>query len=223
MLINLGIPYDSVDALVVGSDGHGGGGLLEPRDVHGAGDPGGWFRPSRIPSFRRAGCRRPAGVSILRRGAILSDAPTFDWSLLARLVAQNGYAQCHDDDDRAHGLHQHHRRRLQWHRAGLRAGLTRKNVLDADELPEVNPLFEKIASREGFYSPGLVRRIAQPAAPTTIRMCRPSTSASRRRTTSPANGISACRRLFSSGPITPSLRQSISPTPPDRKTSRTPT
>ncbi|NMB74142.1 MAG: vitamin B12-dependent ribonucleotide reductase [Myxococcales bacterium] len=35
-----------------------------------------------------------------------------------------------------------------------------RNVLDKTELPEVNPLFEKIAREEGFYSEGLMRQIA---------------------------------------------------------------
>src|SRR4030042_1272895 len=39
---------------------------------------------------------------------------------------------------------------------------TRKNILDAgDELIEVNPLFKKIAVREGFYSENLMKKIAQ--------------------------------------------------------------
>ncbi|MCL5411165.1 MAG: vitamin B12-dependent ribonucleotide reductase [Patescibacteria group bacterium] len=38
---------------------------------------------------------------------------------------------------------------------------TRANVLDNDKLVEVNPLFEKVASQEGFYSDELMARIAQ--------------------------------------------------------------
>jgi ribonucleoside-diphosphate reductase alpha chain len=37
----------------------------------------------------------------------------------------------------------------------------RRNVLDADELPVVNPLFERVAKEQGFYSPELMRRVAQ--------------------------------------------------------------
>ncbi len=39
---------------------------------------------------------------------------------------------------------------------------TRKNILDAgDELIEVNPLFKEVATREGFYSENLMRKIAK--------------------------------------------------------------
>ncbi len=37
----------------------------------------------------------------------------------------------------------------------------RRNVLDADELPVVNPLFERVAKERGFYSPELMRRVAR--------------------------------------------------------------
>lgn len=36
-----------------------------------------------------------------------------------------------------------------------------RNVMDNDELPEVNPLFEEIAKREGFYSVELMKKIAE--------------------------------------------------------------
>lgn len=36
-----------------------------------------------------------------------------------------------------------------------------RNVMDNDELPEVNPLFEEVAKARGFYSPGLMRKIAE--------------------------------------------------------------
>jgi ribonucleoside-diphosphate reductase alpha chain len=37
----------------------------------------------------------------------------------------------------------------------------RRNVLDADELPVVKPFFERVARERGFYSPELMRRVAQ--------------------------------------------------------------
>lgn len=36
-----------------------------------------------------------------------------------------------------------------------------RNVMDNDELPEVNPLFEETAKREGFYSVELMKKIAE--------------------------------------------------------------
>lgn len=36
-----------------------------------------------------------------------------------------------------------------------------RNVMDNDELPQVDPYFEEIAKKRGFYSPKLMRRIAQ--------------------------------------------------------------
>lgn len=36
-----------------------------------------------------------------------------------------------------------------------------RNVMDNDALPEVNPVFERIAKEQGFYSPELMRRVAK--------------------------------------------------------------
>lgn len=36
-----------------------------------------------------------------------------------------------------------------------------RNVMDNDELPEVNPIFEEVARSRGFYSTGLMREIAE--------------------------------------------------------------
>jgi ribonucleoside-diphosphate reductase alpha chain len=36
-----------------------------------------------------------------------------------------------------------------------------RNVMDNDELPEVNPIFEEVAKSRGFYSTGLMREIAE--------------------------------------------------------------
>ncbi|MBQ3108951.1 MAG: vitamin B12-dependent ribonucleotide reductase, partial [Clostridia bacterium] len=36
-----------------------------------------------------------------------------------------------------------------------------RNVMDNDELPQVDPYFEEVAKREGFYSTALMRRIAK--------------------------------------------------------------
>ena len=36
-----------------------------------------------------------------------------------------------------------------------------RNVMDDDELPQVDPYFEEVAKREGFYSDALMRRIAK--------------------------------------------------------------
>jgi len=36
-----------------------------------------------------------------------------------------------------------------------------RNVMDDDELPQVDPYFEEVARKEGFYSPELMRRIAK--------------------------------------------------------------
>ena len=162
MLIELGIPYDS-------EDGWSWAARSWRRSPTGATRVRGTGAPARLVS-------RPFKDSILSQGrlpqtgrrldiaarpAMLSDAPTFDWSLLARQVAQHGSRNATTTTIAPTGSISII--------AGVSSGIepvfalayTRKNVLDADELPEVNPLFEKIASREGFYSPGLVRRIAQ--------------------------------------------------------------
>ncbi|NLN49706.1 MAG: TSCPD domain-containing protein [Clostridiales bacterium] len=44
-----------------------------------------------------------------------------------------------------------------------------RNVMDNDELPEVNPLFEKIAKEKGFYSIELMRRIAESGSISNIK------------------------------------------------------
>ncbi len=44
-----------------------------------------------------------------------------------------------------------------------------RNVMDNDELPEVNPLFEKVAKEKGFYSLDLMRRIAESGSVSSIK------------------------------------------------------
>jgi ribonucleoside-diphosphate reductase alpha chain len=161
LLIRLGIPYDSEDALAVGSK------IMEAiaywsreRSTELAQERGSFpaFKDSILSQGRLPiGSRR---VEIHAQPPILADAPTFDWPALARSVATNGARNATTTTIAPTGSISII--------AGVSSGIepifalayTRKNVLDADELPEVNPLFEEVAHREGFYSPALVRRIA---------------------------------------------------------------
>lgn len=162
MLIQLGVPYDSETGLAAGSK------VMEAiaywsreRSMELAQERGGF--PAFRESLLAAGDLPVQAVhSDTSEGPrLLADAPAFDWPALADAVARNGMRNATTTTIAPTGSISII--------AGVSSGIeplfalayTRKNVLDADELPEVNPLFDRIARREGFYSDELVRRIAE--------------------------------------------------------------
>lgn len=162
MLIKLGIPYDSEEATAVGAK------VMEAiaywsheKSMELAMSRGSFpaFKESVLSQGRlpfRGAEGQPATMPL-----VLSDAPAFDWDTLRRDIARHGVRNATTTTIAPTGSISII--------AGVSSGIeplfalayTRKNVLDADELPEMNALFEEIARQEGFYSPALVRRVAE--------------------------------------------------------------
>ena len=92
---------------------------------------------------------------------VLSDAPAFDWPALSQVIARHGVRNATTTTIAPTGSISIIANVSSGIEPIFALAYTRKNILDEDELPEVNPLFEAIAHREGFYSQELVRRIAE--------------------------------------------------------------
>ncbi len=131
MLIQLEIPYDSKEALKLADK------LMKfiNEKGHHASEELAKVRGA-FPAFKGSIFDRPGVNYKLHNATITTIAPTGTISIIAG--ASSGieplFAICY----------------------------TRKNILDVgDELIEVNPLFKKVALREGFYSEDLMKKIAQ--------------------------------------------------------------
>ena len=127
LLIRLGIPYDSDQALELGAE------LMRfIRDC--ARQASAELAAQRGPFPRFAGSifDKP-GANPLRNATLTTVAPTGTLSIIAGCSSgiEPLFAVCYV-----------------------------RNVMDDDHLVEVNPYFEEIAKREGFYSPELMRKIA---------------------------------------------------------------
>jgi len=128
MLISLGLPYASEDALRKGEEimafirREARAASADLAEVRGA-----------FPNFRGSIYDRPQARP-LRNATTTTVAPTGTISIIAG---------CSSGIEPLYGV------------------CFVRNVLDRTELPEVNPLFEKIAREEGFYSDALMRQIAQ--------------------------------------------------------------
>ncbi|MCR4432865.1 MAG: vitamin B12-dependent ribonucleotide reductase [Caldiserica bacterium] len=127
MLIKLGIPYDSEEALKLAEevmgfiDQEGKEASRELAEKRGA-----------FPNFEKSIYNRP-GVPSLRNATVTTIAPTGTLSIIAGCSS---------------GIEP------------LFAIIYERNVLDKTRLLEVNPSFEKIARKLGFYSDELLERIA---------------------------------------------------------------
>ncbi len=128
MLIKLGIPYDSEDAIKVAEDvmrfindkaTEASVALAEERGV--------------FPAFEGSVYDVPGGLRV-RNATITTIAPTGTLSIIAGCSS---------------GIEP------------LFALSYVRNILDGDELVEVNPHFEEVAKREGFYSKDLMRDLAR--------------------------------------------------------------
>jgi ribonucleoside-diphosphate reductase alpha chain len=161
MLVRLGVPYDSDEALAVGEK------IMEAIAY--------WSHAMSAELARERGSFPAFKDSLLARGRlpfnaqpsrlataplVLADAPAFDWPALSHAIAERGIRNATTTTIAPTGTISIIASVSSGIEPVFALAYTRKNVLDADELPEVNPLFEKAARREGFYSPALVRRIA---------------------------------------------------------------
>lgn len=162
MLVLLSVPYDSDEALAVASK------VMEAIAF--------WSKEESIELAKRRGSFPAFKESVLSQGRIpirgsedssatmplmLSNAPALDWEWLRREMVRHGMRNATTTTIAPTGSISII--------AGVSSGIeplfalayTRKNVLDADELPEMNPLFEDVARRQSFYSAGLAQRVAE--------------------------------------------------------------
>ncbi len=149
MLISLGIPYDSEEALEVAEEVMG----FIQREARKASEELASERGT-FPNFRGSAYER----SVRRKAKAAEDEPKFPAlrirNATVTTIAPTGTLSII---------------------AGCSSGVEPifavayiRNVMDNDELVEVNPVFEKIAKEEGFYSEELMKKIAAQGSVTGI-------------------------------------------------------
>jgi ribonucleoside-diphosphate reductase alpha chain len=129
MLLMLGIPYDSAEALEIGTE--------VMRFVHDEAAQASEALASErgvFPAFEGSIYDNPSGGSRMRNASCTTIAPTGTLSIIAGCSS---------------GIEP------------LFALSYTRNILDGAQLVEVNPHFEKVARREGFYSEELMKRLAE--------------------------------------------------------------
>jgi ribonucleoside-diphosphate reductase alpha chain len=157
MLIQLGIPYDSEEGVAIAEE------MMEAINY--------WSKEAScnlaasrgsFPAFDQsiyAQGRLPIPVLGVHPGS--HGRPILDWDTLAQRIKATGIRNATTTTiaptgtigiiaDASSGIEPF-----------FALAYVRRNVLDADELPVVNPLFERVARERGFYSPELMRRVAQ--------------------------------------------------------------
>lgn len=164
LLLNLGVPYDSVEAETVASR------VMEAISY--------WSKEAScelamsrgaFPAFadsRWAEGWLPMPDPSAREGSdgslpCLTDRPPLEWRELARRIRKVGIRNATTTTIAPTGTISII--------AGCSSGIeplfalayTRRHVLDADELPEVNPIFARVAQAQGFYSPELMAEVAR--------------------------------------------------------------
>jgi len=157
MLIQLGIPYDSEEGVAVAEE------VMEAINY--------WSKEAScdlaasrgsFPTFDQsiyAQGRLPIpilGVHLGSRGR-----PTLDWDALARRIQTVGIRNATTTTIAPTGTISIIADASSGIEPLFALAYVRRNVLDADDLPVVNPFFERVARERGFYSPELMRRVAQ--------------------------------------------------------------
>jgi ribonucleoside-diphosphate reductase alpha chain len=157
MLIQLGIPYDSEEGVAVAEE------VMEAINYwskEGSCD----LAASRgsFPTFDQsiyAQGRLPVPVLGVRPGSY--GRPTLDWDALAQRIKTVGIRNATTTTIAPTGTISIIADASSGIEPLFALAYVRRNVLDADELPVVNPLFERVAKERGFYSPELMRRVAR--------------------------------------------------------------
>jgi ribonucleoside-diphosphate reductase alpha chain len=157
MLIQLGIPYDSEEGVAVAEE------VMEAINYwskEGSCD----LAASRgsFPTFDQsiyAQGRLPVPVSGVQPGS--HGRPTLDWDALAQRIKTVGIRNATTTTIAPTGTISIIADASSGIEPLFALAYVRRNVLDADELPVVNPLFERVARDRGFYSPELMHRVAR--------------------------------------------------------------
>ncbi len=152
MLIKLGIPYDSEEALKIAEK------IMEAIAY--------WSKEASVELARERGAFPAFKDSIYPEGKLPFPEPKtspsgFDWERLIARIKEHGLRNAATTTIAPTGSISII--------AGCSSGIepifalafTRKHVLDEDAFPEINPLFEKVARERGFYNLEIMRKVAE--------------------------------------------------------------
>ena len=150
MLIKLGIPYDSEEALNIAER------IMEAIAY--------WSKEESVELAKQRGPFPAFEGSIYPQGKLPFPAPissSFDWAGLVERIKKYGIRNAATTTIAPTGSISII--------AGCSSGIeplfalafTRKHILDEDSFPEINPLFEKVARERGFYNLKIMRKVAE--------------------------------------------------------------
>ncbi len=150
MLIKLGIPYDSEEALSIAER------VMEAIAY--------WSKEESVELAKERGPFPAFEGSIYPQGKLPFPAPNssyFDWAGLVERIKKYGIRNAATTTIAPTGSISII--------AGCSSGIeplfalafTRKHILDEDSFPEINPLFEKVARERGFYNLKIMRKVAE--------------------------------------------------------------
>jgi len=150
MLIKLGIPYDSEEAISIASR------IMEAIAY--------WSKEASVELAKERGPFPAFEGSIYPQGKLPFPAPnssSFDWAGLVERIKKYGIRNAATTTIAPTGSISII--------AGCSSGIeplfalafTRKHILDEDSFPEINPLFEKVARERGFYNLKIMRKVAE--------------------------------------------------------------
>jgi ribonucleoside-diphosphate reductase alpha chain len=157
MLIQLGFPYDSEEGVAIAEE------VMEAINY--------WSKEASCDMAASRGSFPTFDQSIYAQGRLpipvsgvhprSHGRPTLDWDALAQRIRTTGIRNATTTTSAPTGTISIIADASSGIEPLFALAYVRRNVLDADELPVVNPLFERVAKERGFYSPELMRRVAQ--------------------------------------------------------------
>jgi len=157
MLVQLGIPYDSEEGVAVAEA------VMEAINY--------WSKGASCDLAARRGSFPTFDQSIYAQGRLSVPVsgvhpetygrPTLDWDALTRRIQTTGIRNATTTTIAPTGTISIIADASSGIEPLFALAYVRRNVLDADELPVVNPLVERVARERGFYNPELMRRVAR--------------------------------------------------------------
>jgi ribonucleoside-diphosphate reductase alpha chain len=157
MLIQLGIPYDAEEGVAIAEEVMGAINYWSKEASCDLAAGRGSF-PTFDQSIYAQG-RLPVPVSGVQPGS--HGRPTLDWDALAQRIKTVGIRNATTTTIAPTGTISIIADASSGIEPLFALAYVRRNVLDADELPVVNSLFERVAKERGFCSPELMRRVAR--------------------------------------------------------------
>lgn len=157
MLVQLSIPYNSEEGVAVAEEVMGAINYWSKEASCDLAASRGSF-PTFDQSIYAQG-RLPIPVSGVQSGS--HGCPILDWDALARRIKNTGIRNATTTTIAPTGTISIIADASSGIEPLFALAYVRRNVLDADELPAASPFFEQVAKERGFYSPELMRRVAQ--------------------------------------------------------------